>query len=190
MFRITKRAKGLAKLVAVAARNTVQYRLCTDRQTYDTESRAWRDVPLAGWSGIRQFLCSVPRRQAMVVGAVLAGGRLLSFDHRPLGVGGGAEQRPAGGAPGDAGEHDFLFLFLGPVVGAGRADVRVDDAVSGHVAGDGDGAGILRGVWDVDAADFRRSVREQRVGYGIGPGDSVRSGGWAGSRRTASGAWR
>src|ERR1039457_3665432 len=108
MFRITKRAKGLAKLVAVAARNTVQYRLCTDRQTYDTESRAWRDVPLAGWSGIRQFLCSVPRRQAMVVGDVLAGGRLLQLDHRPMGVGDDHDERPAGGAPRDAGEHDFL----------------------------------------------------------------------------------
>src|ERR1035438_5362727 len=50
--------------------------------TYDTESHSGRILSLAGRPGIRQFLCSLPRREALVLGDVLVDRRLLQLDHR------------------------------------------------------------------------------------------------------------
>ena len=59
-------------------------------------------------------------------------------------------------------EHTLVDLFLRRDVGLRRPDLRPDDALSRHVAGHGRGAGLLRGVWHVGAADLqdlsRRSI--------------------------------
>ena len=48
---------------------------------HDSESRVGRLLSLARRPRLRQFLCSLPRREALVVGDVLAGGRRFQLDH-------------------------------------------------------------------------------------------------------------
>ena len=69
--------------------------VCTPIRKYDTESPSGRNLSLAGRPGIRQFLCSLPRRQALVLGDLLADRRLLQLDHRPGHAGADPDQRPA-----------------------------------------------------------------------------------------------
>ena len=45
------------------------------KEDHDTKSSARRNLPLAGRARFRQLLCSVSRRQTMVLGNVLAGRR-------------------------------------------------------------------------------------------------------------------
>ncbi len=55
--------------------------------------------------------------------------------------------------------NPLVELFLRSPVGIGRADLRPDDALPGHVAGNGRGPGLLLGFRHADAADLRRHDR-------------------------------
>src|ERR1700690_2339592 len=68
--------------------------LIRTQERNDTESRAGRGVSLVGRFSIRQFLRSLSRGQAVVVGNLLAGRRILQLDHRSLGAGSAPDQRP------------------------------------------------------------------------------------------------
>ena len=73
-----------------------------------------------------------------------------------------------GSAPRGARQLPVLDVLLGRDVGTGRPDLRPDDALPGHVAGNGRGLGILRGLRNADAADLPRRVRAQGAGHASG----------------------
>ncbi len=82
----------------------------------------------------------------MGVGSLLAGRRILLLDHLPVDPGVAAHQRPARRAQATVPGHAVVDLLLRRDVGLRRTDLRPDDALSGHVAGHGRGAGLLRRV--------------------------------------------
>src|ERR1035441_58499 len=110
---------------------------------YDTESHSGRILSLAGRPGIRQFLCSLPRREALVLGDVLVDRRLLQLDHRAGHAGYDSDQRPALRAAGSRRWNALLVLFLGHDVGNRRTHLRAQHALSGDVARHGGRARLL-----------------------------------------------
>ena len=120
------------------------------------ESIPGRLLSLAGRPGLRQFLRPLQRRQEMVVGNLLAGRRVVLVDHLPVVLASlmtttfRRAQPAIRSAP-------LVDVFLRRDVGFRRSDFRIDDALLGHVAGHGGGAGLLRGVWHAAAA-CRQSV--------------------------------
>src|ERR1017187_4222672 len=157
---------------AAPRRSTIGVR--TPVRQYDTESPSGRNLSLAGRPRIRQFLCSLPRRQALVLGDLLADRRLLQLDHRPSDAGDDHDQRPTRGTAGNTGFHALLVLLLGPDVGARWPDLRAHHALSRHVARHGDGARLLCRLRHPHAAHLRRRLRRPSARHHLGTGDPDR----------------
>ena len=104
--------------------------LCTPISKYDSESPPGRNLSLAGRPRIRQFLCTLPRRKALVLGDLLAGRRLLQLDHRALALGLLLTNDLLGRLREAPGSTLVLVLLLGGAVGFRRTDLRAHHALS------------------------------------------------------------
>ena len=92
--------------------------------------------------------------------------RRVQLDHRALGARLALLTKDLLGVLGKAPASClFWSYFWGAMWGLGRPDLRPDDALPGHGLGNGRGPGLLRGLWNADAADLPRgSSRELLLG--------------------------
>ena len=106
------------------------------------------------------FLRALPWREAMGLGNILAGRRLLQLDHRALVLCPAHDQGPDAGAPRNPGNGHFLDILLRSSLGSRRPHLRIDHALPGTVAGDGRGAGPVRRLRNADPADLPRRIHD------------------------------
>src|SRR6185503_12611065 len=94
------------------------------------KSAVGRLLALVGRLGLCQLLCAVSSRARVVVGDVLACGRRDELDYRAMDTG-GISNTQSFSRPSDRADFcSLLDLLFWSVVGTGRIDVWLDDAVS------------------------------------------------------------
>ena len=107
------------------------------------------------------------------MGDLLARGRRLQLDRRPVGI---LPRDPApddGDPPGRGAEHALLDVLLRRPVGRGRPDLRAHDALPRHRARVRDRARPVRRVRDADAAAVQRRAGRDPLPR-AGPGHPAR----------------
>ncbi len=139
---------------------------------HELESPAWRILPLARRLRLRQLLCPVSRREAVVMGDLLARGRRSSVGSSRLGFWAAHDHGPGGGFAMPRDGRAGWCYFWGVLWGFGGLTFGLTMRYLGMSLGMAVAAGVLRGVWDLDAADLQRRVCIARCWAHFGPGDS------------------
>src|SRR5712692_3683513 len=140
-----------------------------------TEPVARRFLSLVGWTGFREFLRSIPPREELGMGNILAGRRILQLDHHAVDPSPVDDQRFDACFPGGTRPKSVLGLHLRSALGAWWTYVRPDHALPRDVPGNGRGArlhGCLRHAY---ASHFPRAVRDGGSSNELGFNDSARS---------------
>src|ERR1700720_153244 len=119
-----------------------------------TKPVARRFLSLVGWTGFWEFLRSLPAREELGMGNLLAGRRIFQLDHHALDPGRVDDKRPHPCFSGGTRPESVLGLHLRSTLGAWRTHLRPDHAVPRHVSGHGRGARVHGGVRHADASYF------------------------------------
>src|SRR5882724_10067309 len=125
-----------------------------------TKPAARRLLSLVGWTGFREFLRSIPPREELGVGNVLAGRRILQLDHhavdpRPVDDKRFSECSSRGAEP-----EPLLGLHLRSALGTWRTHLRPHHAVFRYVFGYGRGDRVHGHLRHANASHFPRAVRD------------------------------
>ena len=134
-------------------------------------------LPLAGRAGLGQFLRPVPLRPQMVLGGLLAGGRILLAGSSHLGFSASLKTNDLltvlGSAP--ASSLGWAY-FWGAMWGLGGLTFGLTMRYLGMSLGMAVALGLLRGVRDADAAHLSRRLHAQGPRHHLRAGDSDRRG--------------